>query len=50
MAAQALVNWRATAERLQERVARLEAIARLNGETIQGMQQAAAEARASKKP
>ena len=44
MAADALVQWRATAERLQERVSQLEAIARLNGETIRNMQQAAVEA------
>ena len=43
MAAEALANWRATADRLQERVAQLEAIARLHGETIRRMQQAAAE-------
>jgi hypothetical protein len=43
MAADALVSWRLTAERLQERIYQLEAIARLNGETIRTMQQAARE-------
>ena len=43
MAAEALTVSRATAERLQERVYQLEAIARLNGETIRSMQQATAE-------
>jgi len=50
MAADALVIWGLIAERLQERIYQLEAIARLNGETICNMQQAAAEARTSKKP
>jgi hypothetical protein len=50
LAAEALVTLHTTAERLQERIHQLEAIARLNGETICNMQQAAAEARASKKP
>ncbi|HEY6924680.1 MAG TPA: hypothetical protein VI653_14500 [Steroidobacteraceae bacterium] len=43
LAADTLVSLQAMAERLQERVYQLEAIARLNGETIRGMQQAAAE-------
>ena len=43
MAAEALVSWRLTAERLQERIYQLEAIARLNGETILGVQRAAAQ-------
>jgi hypothetical protein len=43
MATDALVSWRLTAERLQERICQLEAIARLNGETIRTMQQAARE-------
>lgn len=43
MAAEALVTLHTTAERLQERIHQLEAIARLNGETIRTMQQAARE-------
>jgi len=41
MPADTLVSWRLTAERLQERIYQLEAIARLNGETIRSMQEAA---------
>lgn len=44
LAAEALVNWQATTERLHERVTQLEAIARLNGEPIRNMQRAATEA------
>lgn len=43
IAAEALVARGAELERLQERIYQLEAIARLNGETIRGMQRAAAE-------
>ncbi|HEY1873100.1 MAG TPA: hypothetical protein VGG67_01740 [Steroidobacteraceae bacterium] len=43
MAADSITSWRAIAERLQERVYQLEAIARLNGETIRNMQRAAAQ-------
>ena len=42
-AADALTASQAEVDRLHERVAQLEAIARLNGETIRGMQRAAAE-------
>jgi len=41
MPADTLVSWRLTAERLQERIYQLEAIARLNGETSRSMQEAA---------
>ena len=41
MAADALANSGTTTERLQERVCQLEAIARLNGQTIRKMQRAA---------
>ena len=44
MAAEALSNLGTLAERLQARVSQLEAIARLNGETIRNQQRAAAEA------
>ena len=43
LAADALASSSAEVERLRNRVAQLEAIARLNGETIQNMQRVAAE-------
>ena len=43
LAADALVVSCAEAERLRDRVELLEAVARLNGETIRGMQEAARE-------
>jgi ABC-type uncharacterized transport system fused permease/ATPase subunit len=42
LAAAALTTSNTEAERLRQRIAQLEAIARLNGETIRNMQQAAA--------
>ncbi len=49
MAANALDASSAEAERLRARIEQLEAIARLNGETIRGMQRATAEARTIRK-
>ena len=43
LAAEALVAWCAEVERLRARALQLEAVARLNGETIRSMQQAARE-------
>jgi hypothetical protein len=40
LAAEALVAWYAEVERLRARVLQLEAVARLNGETIRSMQAA----------
>ena len=46
-ATEALAASRAEVKRLRERIERLEAIARLNADTIRGMQRAASEAEAA---
>ena len=43
LAADALISWSAEVERLRARALQLEAVARLNGETIRAMQEAARE-------
>jgi hypothetical protein len=44
LAAEALIAWCAEVEKLRARAEQLEAVARLNGETIRSMQRAATEA------